>query len=524
MLRTALFAGIARFSSAALLTAVCATAAPRALAQVTLSLSKPLYEAGEPAMISISGAPGDIPYMLVNGAGGSYMVPGLGEILVAVDSGLMVFQMPPLDAAGNASYQCLIDCGNPVLDGPCFLQVVTLDPTNTMFSGLSNLVVLQYAASNCGNCARAALPDPTWALLGGDSAIYLPGIVTHLDFIAGGEFVENGDGTARLLGIVAHPNNPLNAFAVDIGFSGRLNPAQPGYPPLGSPKEELAPAAYAQNGGPVNPGTWHYYEVTDGYLTGLDLNVGALVHVLRIGPAFQVGAGASGKNLEIGASGWIEAFTLSQPTGGHVFATYVANGDININHGGDCTDCADEAISDAAWSIFPNHKNALHLPGIWPDFRLEDGATYSELADGTARLLGVARHSQDALKRFAVDVTFDLRVAPGGGGYPPAGSPKLELLPAAYVENGGPVDTGTWHYYKATSGTLTGLDKYAGALVQIDRVGPSWQVGIGASGKNLDFGGSGWISVLILAQPDDAGEAFAVLQPDGDINITIGCP
>lgn len=63
------------------------------------------------------------------------------------------------------------------------------------------------------------------------------------------------------------------------------------------------------------------------------------------------------------------------------------------------------------------------------------------------------------------------------------------------------MDTSTWSYFTAYTGTLTGTGDYAGATMTITRTGPAFQIGIGANGKNLNFGGSGWFLWTMTHQP-----------------------
>jgi hypothetical protein len=373
--------------------------------------------------------------------------------------------------------------------------------------------VRQYATSG-------ATADPDWTRFRGRQALSIHGLGTF-DFVAGGQLVEKADGTAKLTGVVAKRRNPGKRFMVDIDFSGRVDPGRRGFPPLGSPKLALHPNAYADHGGVVDPDTWHYFDTTQGTLTGLVDLAGLDLIVERMGPAFQVGVGASGLNLGYGASGWLTirpAQQLAETNGG----TQATVGDMNLDLDDEGQGCADRALAQPGIGSSGGH--ALWLPGIGQDFVFLPGAQLVELADGTGRMIGVVARTSDDTQRFAVDVVLAGRVDPGEAGFPPAGSPKLELASSAYVGGGGPVDPASWHYYTLFDGTLTGLEKYAGALVQVTRRGPAFQVGLGANGKNEDYGGSGWITALVLAQPAQGGPWTQQLT--GDFNVDVGgdCP
>jgi hypothetical protein len=128
-----------------------------------------------------------------------------------------------------------------------------------------------------------------------------------------------------------------------------------------------------------------------------------------------------------------------------------------------------------------------------PAWLWEDGATFVENPDGTARLRGVLRsYVSPTTHRLDVDITFNTRTFT-----PPMGSPVLM--------NTAPPTTG-WYYYDWARGTMTGLNKLAGAKVNLKKRGKSLQVGIGASDQIPDverFGATGWFSWSIVSQPTD---------------------
>ena len=115
---------------------------------------------------------------------------------------------------------------------------------------------------------------------------------------------------------------------------------------------------------------------------------------------------------------------------------------------------------------------------------------------------GTLRSVSNPNNAFTVDVQFS-----GYSSTPPDGSPKLELLPNAYVQNGGPIDPSTWYYYTGFTGTLTGIGNYAGAVIDITRFMQAPQVGVGANGKNTHFGASGWFNVNVVSQPTAGANA-----------------
>jgi len=108
---------------------------------------------------------------------------------------------------------------------------------------------------------------------------------------------------------------------------------------------------------------------------------------------------------------------------------------------------------------------------------------------------------------------------PGMANYPPQDSPKLELHTPYYRAAGGLIDPSTWRYYEHFEGRAFGLGSFGGAELFYERTGPAFQVGPGASGKNVGFGASGWITTQIVQQPTNGPQ---LSMPDGfhgDLNF-----
>ena len=162
--------------------------------------------------------------------------------------------------------------------------------------------------------------------------------------------------------------------------------------------------------------------------------------------------------------------------------------------------CATASAGDPAYNQYPS-GHAFYMPGIGTDFIFTPApGTFTALADGTAHLVGTLRSVSNPNNAFTVDIQLS-----GYSATPPAGSPQIELLANAYVQNGGPIDPSTWYYYTGFTGTLTGIGNYAGAVIDIARVMSAFQVGVGANGKNTQFGASGWFSLNVVSQPTPAG-------------------
>ncbi len=187
-------------------------------------------------------------------------------------------------------------------------------------------------------CVTAAEIDPQYGHGNATHAVYLPGIANDFVFVPEpGSLIESSDGTLRLTGTARSASAPAKGFLVDVVFS-----QYSATPPPGSPKKELDDGAYVENGGSIDAGTWAYYQTFGGTLTGIDALAGARLNITRVGPSFQIGGGANGKNLNFGASSWFTWSTASQPTVGSVPAT--GQGDFNVNLG-HCIEARDDSYS-----------------------------------------------------------------------------------------------------------------------------------------------------------------------------------
>lgn len=479
-------------------------------ASISISFDKALYNANDTITLTITGAPGDVPLMLASFSPGPTTVPGIGTLGVGLPVPAM-YLLPSIPVSGKLVFSCQTNCDMPIIGDPVFFQVLTFTPGLKGASGLSNGTMLLVLSGDCAECVDEAVPDPNWTPWPHTQAMILYPLGIDFQMVAGGQFTEYAEGSAHLTGVVARASDPSARFVIDATFSDRLVVGDPGFLPLGSPKQELDPGAYAASGGPISPLLWRYYQTLEGTLTGIDGYAGGKMAISRIGPSFQVGYGANGKNLNMGASGWFDVEILSQPTTGATFPA-ILQADFNIDVGGNCPMCPSSTAT-----------HALYLPGIGTSFVFEGSPTWVTDQCGTASLHGSVVASDDPAKKFFIDVAFLGKVSSGNAAYPPAGSPKLELDPSAYSANGGPVDPGNWHYYTTVVGTLTGQGDYLGAMIDITRFGPAFQVGFGANGKSLQYGASGWLDVSVVQQPW-AGPA---LQPSGpgDININLEeCP
>ncbi len=177
------------------------------------------------------------------------------------------------------------------------------------------------------------------------------------------------------------------------------------------------------------------------------------------------------------------------------------------------SNCVIQAVAGGKCTDKTTH-HALYLPGIATDFIFATPGSFVENPDGTAHLSGTVFSESNPTRSFVIDVSLSGRTST-----PPPGSPKKDFDDCAYIEDGGPIDTSTWHYYTNYVGTLTGVGSYAGALLNIVPTGPAFQVGVGANNKNLHFGASSWFIWMVAQQPS-SGPGLP-LTGQGDFNLDI---
>ena len=151
----------------------------------------------------------------------------------------------------------------------------------------------------------------------------MPGVDPNLVFDGALIWQSFEDGTATMVGALVSATNPAAGFDIEVTFDGYTET-----PPSGSPTLELYSSAYVSAGGTVDPDTWVYYEDFAGTLIGIGDYVGGEVDVDITGSALQVGDGASGRNMDYGASGSVAFTVVSTPTG---LSWSDSSGDFNVD-------------------------------------------------------------------------------------------------------------------------------------------------------------------------------------------------
>ncbi len=363
-------------------------------------------------------------------------------------------------------------------------------------------------------CPQPALSDELHG--GSDShAIWIPEISKNLQFLS-------QPNTSRVL-----PNGDLTIFGTvadgDIQFDVTLNYS--GYTDYSdSPKLELKNSAYKENGGPIDPSTWEFYSHfsatfigTNGIWDGVKLTA-----ELR-GPLAQLGLGANGKNGNHGLANWfnatIKSATGTLPDGFSIDQTLA--GDVNIDLPDECprkivkTQCSVTAVPDEFGQSSGNGHSVVIVDT--PSRRLSfDPAGQVDIYDnGDISISGTVVDNNDGSK---LEVTLNYTQATDVNA-----NPKLELIPAAYADQGGPVDPSTWNYFADFSGVLagpTGDPTYDGVVFNATLRDSIPQIGEGANGKNIGFGLSNWFDLIVVDAP--ASSTFAVGDTfTGDVNIGI---
>ncbi len=343
-------------------------------------------------------------------------------------------------------------------------------------------------------------------------ALWIPQISTNLTFLENPTAVRTlpfGD-----LVISGTATDADNEFIVTMTLSGYEATSD-------DPKLELKQSAYVENGGIIDPSTWEYFTSLTGTMVGTSGDfAGTTLTFDRRGPAAQIGVGANGKNQNLGISSWfyaqIDSTTGVLPEGFQIGQQL--HGDINIDLPEECqvrrevvaTQCSVDAPADSFAKYSDGH--ALVLVGLnQPKFKFEPAAEVRYYSNGDIEISGKAIDSNG--QGFNTELVYTLATD--------IGTPKLELIDAAYIDMAGPVDPSTWQYFDGFSGTLTGLSgDYEGVEIALTGRGPSTQLGDGANGKNITFGLSNWLDGEIItgnsASGLNAGEIYR-----GDVNIDI---
>lgn len=138
----------------------------------------------------------------------------------------------------------------------------------------------------------------------------------------------------------------------------------------------------------------------------------------------------------------------------------------------------------------------------------ENGSSAATVSfTGTATVTSSTGHSAFTGTTWEVDVEFEETTA----------TPKLELT-SGYQ----PTDiTDDWRYFNMTSGTITGNHAAFGGVVTLTQKCCPFQIGVSASGKNMNFGGSGWFDWSFTPHGASTTVTSTSLGVHGDFNVDL---
>ncbi|HKI01254.1 MAG TPA: SdrD B-like domain-containing protein [Thermoanaerobaculia bacterium] len=376
-----------------------------------------------------------------------------------------------------------------------FTQTYDLDGVGTAHQatvtlGTTNRTDVDFGYRPDGDCVVKADLEPLGADLGGHD-FYLPGIGTDFIFTpAPGGYTVNPDGTAHLTGTIRSVANPANAFTVDVQLSGFTTDV-----PAGSPKKEFAASSYIENGGPIDPAGWWYYTAFTGTLTGIGNYAGAVIDIVRTGPAFQVGYGANNKNSHYGVSAWFLWTVTQQPASGSLQAN--GQGDINS----DLVDCppATASVGDRVW-------NDADGDGVQDAGEAGINGATVELLDTYGNVIATTTTSGDGNYGFAslLAGNYSVRVTAPAGTAP---TYDLDGVGTANVAS----------FTLTTGQARTDADfGYRGTASVGDRV---WN---DADGDGVQDAGEAGINGVTVELLDGANNVLATTTTAGDGNYTFG--
>lgn len=366
--------------------------------------------------------------------------------------------------------------------------------------GLRSLAVVAAAATTAfaqlPMTSSAAVPiADAFATETGGVLLTIPGVADDFVVFADGAVDVRANGTAHLSCFVHRQGATDREFYLTLELSGRIAPGDAGYPPAGSPVVTMQPTAYVPTG-TVDPATYVYYTQAIGSLVGYRVFAGARIDLAAAGP-IQVGFGANNKNVQLGLAGDLNVTVLQQPS----FGTLNPTGPAQLR--ADLASSASWCMSHVDGIVAASgntDRAAIQIPGLATDYIFVPAGRWFDNADGSATLVGTVRRQSDYSDRWQLQLQLTDRLVAGAPGYPPAGLPSLQLLPALYVGQGGPVDPATYRYYTTANGTLTGEGINAGGQLQLATSVP-FQVGVGAGQGNTFYGTDGTLLVSVVTQP-----------------------
>ena len=153
----------------------------------------------------------------------------------------------------------------------------------------------------------------------------------------------------------------------------------------------------------------------------------------------------------------------------------------------------------------------LKLDGYDEYYAVSD-ASFIEYTDGTALYTATAINNTTPGIGWDIEIVFENRTTLAKV------APKQHYCLTA--------DVNDFYFYETLEGKLTGINDAAGASMNITRIGPAFQLGIGANITHnaLNFGGGGWFVANMLTQPTSGLSLVlngGAQGQNGDININL---
>lgn len=271
----------------------------------------------------------------------------------------------------------------------------------------------------------------------------------------GGQFVEGIDGRASMTAVLAEETHPGRAFELELQF-----------------RELCGQGTFTRS-----------YASCSGRLVGIEEFAGLNLEVRGTGDAFDVTRREGEEPTLFRAWGEFSTRVTSQPAD---FAIECRAGDTAGSMSFGLTSSSLRFAHSARGKAPARFGGEFAMQlGRWgEDYVFESGGTFVEFSDGSARLTGLVARRSSAANAFHLDVRFQGRHT----GDALRGSPWLGMASDVYVENGGPIHQGVWHYYSQFSGSLEGTRDLAGVNLSLNETSTPFQLGFGANGRTMTQG------------------------------------
>ncbi len=139
-------------------------------------------------------------------------------------------------------------------------------------------------------------------------------------------------------------------------------------------------------------------------------------------------------------------------------------------------------------------------------YQIQNGE-FIEYDNGTARITGLAVNNVDSNIKWRIDVNLSDRIF--------TVDPDSVKAPGCL-----PLDVSDWYLYTETTGTFIGEGSMQGAVANMYRRGPAFQLGTAANEteKNSRFNGCGWHHIEFTSQPNNG---MILENTVGDLNLNL---